>query len=621
MSVLSTEPSTEPQPKSVETAASGSAVVWIGWVLVAALSLGLVGVVSWAVWQDRAATGKIFPGVSVFGQPVGGLTPDAARERMYRHVDQELSKGLPFVAQGRRVVIPAAAGTAEDPRDIVLYDVDQAVDRAFAYGRSGSWPLRVREQVRLRILGVDVAPQVDIDRALLSEAVKDAFNDLDAPAQDARFVYATETRAFAVLPAVSGRAVQLDVAMSRFEDAAASLPIEDTIVEIAEQAPAVRADDLLPILDEVGRRLQGPNLTISYNQTKSTVATSTLATWIVSRNVDGRPALDMDPKAVAASLAKLFPEAEKDSHNGGIEVKDGRIVAFTGGTEGVAIDGEAMAAQFLAEWPATSTFALVVKKTPPTLQGADPEAVGIVEQVGIGTSDYSGSPVNRRKNIALGIQRVNGTVVRPGEEFSMMETLGAIDGAHGWLPELVIKGNETKPEYGGGLCQIGTTAFRGALNVGLPIVERRNHSYRVRYYEPAGTDATLYDPKPDFRFRNDMAHPVLINAYSSGTKVVFEFWGTKDGRVADPIKPRIFNIVQPPPMKVIETTDLPPGQKKCTESAHNGATAEFTYTVTYPNGEVKSEVFRSHYRPWQAVCLVGKAAGSPETPAPTLPTP
>ncbi len=202
-----------------------------------------------------------------------------------------------------------------------------------------------------------------------------------------------------------------------------------------------------------------------------------------------------------------------------------------------------------------------------------------------------------------------------------METLGAIDGAHGWLPELVIKGNETKPEYGGGLCQIGTTAFRGALNVGLPIVERRNHSYRVRYYEPAGTDATLYDPKPDFRFRNDMAHPVLINAYSSGTKVVFEFWGTKDGRVADPIKPRIFNIVQPPPMKLIETTDLPPGQKKCTESAHAGATAEFTYTVTYPNGEVKSEVFRSHYRPWQAVCLVGKAAGSPETPAPTLPTP
>lgn len=620
---MSVTSSTESHPKPAEKKAAlpASAVVWVGRVLVAALCLGLVAAISWAVWQDRAATGKIFPGVSVFGQPVGGLAPDAARERMYRHVDAELSKGLPFVAQGRRVVIPATAGSAEDPRDIVLYDVDQAVDRAFGYGRSGSWPLRVREQLRLRILGVDVAPRVDIDRALLSEAVADAFKDLESPAQDARFVYATETRAFAVLPAVSGRAVQTDEALARFEQAAASLPIEDTIVEVAEQAPAVRADDLLPILDEAGRRLQGPNLTISHGQAKRTVATSTLATWFVSNKVDGRPALGMNAQAVTESLAALFPEAEKDSHNGGIEVKDGRIVAFTGGTEGVAIDGEAMAAQLLAEWPATSTFALLVKKTPPTLQGADPEAVGIVEQVGVGTSDFSGSPANRRKNIALGIQRVNGTVVQPGEEFSMMKTLGVIDGAHGWLPELVIKGNETKPEYGGGLCQIGTTAFRGALNVGLPIVERRNHSYRVRYYEPAGTDATLYDPKPDFRFRNDMAHPVLINAYASGSKAIFEFWGTKDGRVADPIKPRIFNIVQPPPMKLIETTDLPPGQKKCTESAHAGATAEFTYTVTYPNGEVKSEVFRSHYRPWQAVCLVGKAAGSPEAPAPALPTP
>ena len=615
--------SAEPQPKPAEKKISvpASAVVWIGRVLVVALSLGLAGVVSWAIWQDRVSARNIFPGVSVFGQPVGGLAPDAARERMYRHVDEELSKGLPFVARGRRVVIPAAAGSVEDPRDIVLYDVDQAVDQAFAYGRSGSWPSRVREQLRLRLVGVDVAPRVDIDRALLSEAVKDAFKDLESPAQDARFVYATETRAFAVLPAVSGHAVQVDAALAGFEAAAASLPIEDTVVEIAEQAPAVRADDLLPILDEAGRRLQGSALTIQYGQARRTVATSTLATWFVSNKLDGRPALGMDAEAVTASLADLFPDAEKDSHNGGIEVKDGRIVAFTGGTEGVAIDGGAMAAQFLSDWPATSTFVLATKKTPPTLQGADPEAVGIVELVGVGTSDFSGSPTNRRKNIALGIQRVNGTVVPSGEEFSMMETLGSIDGAHGWLPELVIKGNETKPEYGGGLCQIGTTAFRGALNVGLPIVERRNHSYRVRYYEPAGTDATLYEPKPDFRFRNDMAHPVLINAYASGSTAIFEFWGTKDGRVADPIKPRIFNIVQPPPMKLIETTDLPPGQKKCTESAHAGATAEFTYTVTYPNGEVKSEVFRSHYRPWQAVCLVGKAAGSPEVPAPALPTP
>ena len=193
----------------------------------------------------------------------------------------------------------------------------------------------------------------------------------------------------------------------------------------------------------------------------------------------------------------------------------------------------------------------------------------------------------------------------------MMETLGSIDGAHGWLRN--SSSRAMRPSR-------NMAAAWPDRDDGLPwgaqcrLAHRRwrNHSYRVRYYEPAGTDATLYEPKPDFRFRNDMAHPVLINAYASGSTAIFEFWGTRMAASPIPSGPRIFNIVQPPPMKLIETTDLPPGQKKCTESAHAGAMAD--PTVTYPNGEVKSEVFRSHYRPWQAVCPGGKAAGSPEVP-------
>ena len=66
------------------------------------------------------------------------------------------------------------------------------------------------------------------------------------------------------------------------------------------------------------------------------------------------------------------------------------------------------------------------------------------------------------------------------------------------------------PEYGGGLCQIGTTVFRAAVNSGLPITERRPHAYRVVYYEPAGFDATIYDPRPDLRFINDTENYILI---------------------------------------------------------------------------------------------------------------
>jgi vancomycin resistance protein YoaR len=173
------------------------------------------------------------------------------------------------------------------------------------------------------------------------------------------------------------------------------------------------------------------------------------------------------------------------------------------------------------------------------------------------------------------------------------------------LPELVIKKDKTVPEFGGGLCQIATTIFRAVLASGLPILERQSHSYRVPYYEPAGVDATVYDPRPDFKFLNDTGYHILIQSKIEGNFLIFEFWGTKDGRAVEQSKPVIYNVKPAPPSKLIETLDLPVGKKKCTERAHTGADAVFTYTVTYADSAVKKQEFRSRYKPWGEVCLIG----------------
>jgi vancomycin resistance protein YoaR len=153
--------------------------------------------------------------------------------------------------------------------------------------------------------------------------------------------------------------------------------------------------------------------------------------------------------------------------------------------------------------------------------------------------------------------------------------------------------------------------FRTAIKSGLPITMRRNHSYRVSYYEPAGTDAAVYDPWPDVRFLNDTNNHILIQTRIEGDDIYFDFWGTKDGRIVEKTDPVIYNITRPGPTKTIETLDLPVGVKKCTERAHNGADAYFDYKVTYPiseattTPEIKEERFSSHYVPWQEVCLIG----------------
>src|SRR3989338_5585744 len=298
------------------------------------------------------------------------------------------------------------------------------------------------------------------------------------------------------------------------------------------------------------------------------------------------------------------------------DIKDGKVVEFQASRDGKEIDVDATRRAWeegLLEHQQQSVE-VVVRETKAKINTAEVNELGIRELLGTGRSNFSGSPKNRRHNIAVGAAAVNGTLIAPGETFSLLKTLGSVDAEHGYLPELVIKGNRTVPEYGGGLCQIGTTVFRAALSSGVPITQRQNHSYRVRYYEPAGTDATIYNPSPDFRFLNDTGSYMLFRARVEGDDAVFELWGTSDGRTATTTSPVIYNIVAPPPTKLIETTDLKPGEKRCTESAHSGADARFMYTVAYADGRVVEKEFKSHYRPWQAVCLIGvetiKDAGS-----------
>jgi vancomycin resistance protein YoaR len=304
---------------------------------------------------------------------------------------------------------------------------------------------------------------------------------------------------------------------------------------------------------------------------------------------------------------------------------NGRVSAFQSSKDGQIIDQDASLNSIetnLIEQK-KNEIELTVKKMVSDASATTTDNLGITQILGTGHSNFSGSPKNRRQNIKNGAKNLSGLLIKPGETFSVVSNLGSIDAAGGYLPELVIKGNKTTPEYGGGLCQVGTTMFRAALDSGLPIVERRNHSYRVGYYEPAGTDATVYDPSPDLKFLNDTGNYILIQSRITGNDIYFDFWGTSDGRVATRTYPTIYNIVKPKPAKTIETTTLKPGEKKCTEKAHNGADAFFDYTVTYANGDVKKKKFSSHYVPWQEVCLIGvktlTASSSPGSTATSTP--
>ncbi len=251
-----------------------------------------------------------------------------------------------------------------------------------------------------------------------------------------------------------------------------------------------------------------------------------------------------ETSAIGNYLRTLATSIDTPAQNPSFTTENGRVKIFALGKNGAVLDIDQSTkgiADALSEFSdgRSRTVTLIVNEIPPDITAGDPASLGINELIGEGTTDFTGSPKNRIHNFTRGMEQFNGLLVKPGEEFSFVEHLGEVDGEHGYLPELVIKNNETIPEFGGGICQVSSTMFRAALYSGLPITERRNHAYAVSYYKPIGMDATVYIPKPDLKFINDTPGYILIQGKIEGTKFIFQFYGTSDGRKTEIDGPHI----------------------------------------------------------------------------------
>lgn len=254
-----------------------------------------------------------------------------------------------------------------------------------------------------------------------------------------------------------------------------------------------------------------------------------------------------DSGMISAFVDDLARKINKDPIDSKFRMENDRVVEFAESQEGVQLKTEEsvslleVAVKKLSEDPSSEkmTLDLPLEKIAPAIKNDGGNGLGIMTLIGEGSSNFSGSPKNRIFNIRVATDRFNGVLIKPGEEFSFVSILGEVDGEHGYLPELVIKKDKTEPEFGGGICQVSTTAFRAAIYSGLEITARRNHAYPVRYYNPQGMDATVYVPRPDLRFKNNTPGYILIQTVIEGTVLKFQFYGTDDGRKVEIEGPRI----------------------------------------------------------------------------------
>lgn len=325
----------------------------------------------------------------------------------------------------------------------------------------------------------------------------------------------------------------------------------------------------------------------------------------------------LDSVPIADFLSALASSLDRPAQNAVFRFDQGKVVEFQPDRTGRRLDQaqshqliKAAVNQLLDSSASSVSATLSFDLLEPEIKTEDVNNLGIRDLLGFGESYFAHSIPSRIYNVERGSSAVNGLLIAPGEIFSFNQAIGEVSQATGYKSAYIIKNGRTELGDGGGVCQVSTTLFRAVLNAGLPIKERRPHAYRVGYYEQGtkpGFDATVFQPSPDLKFENNTAHHLLIQSTFDGQAqhLVYEIYGTSDGRQTEISNYRSWGYAAPPPALYVDDPTLPVGTLKQTEQSIPGLKTAFDWKVTRGEEVLSQQTFSSSYRPWQAVFLRG----------------
>jgi len=235
-----------------------------------------------------------------------------------------------------------------------------------------------------------------------------------------------------------------------------------------------------------------------------------------------------DQRRLRQTLEEIAAQIDCEAVDAQVQVTDDEQVEKAPGKVGVTLQlNESQAAvQTALSDPLRRAMELVVVAQPPNISIEDLENIEVV--LGSYNTPFNPGQVSRSHNLSLAISRVNNTVLQPGEDFSLNETVGPRLAKAGYRTAPIFRNNEVVPGIGGGVCQVTTTVYNAALLANMEMIERRPHSRPVPYC-PAGRDATVDYHQIDMRFKNSLNHPILILGGVKGNRL----WAKILGKAED----------------------------------------------------------------------------------------
>ena len=597
----STSRPTEGEPTTEEGAAEGGRHFSTGgapgegrnWLPVGLAGIPVLIIVlligGWAV-DTAALSGQVMRNVEIAGRSVGGLG-EASLPEVMEEIDAEIAS-RPVVVTSGDLRYETTAGELG-----LSVDTEATSDAALDAGRGDSLLTRP-----FSWFGSFFSPrEVDVEYTVAESQVFTKVFELQAQdvvgAQNPTIQLTDQ--GWAAVPGVPGEGVDPAAVSAALPAAAEANPTGTIEVEAerVELAPQFTDEEAQALADRANA-ITANGITLTAGDASKPVSAEQLRTWIAP-TTDGELGLAILPDVVNPALAELFADVSAEPKNASFDLQNGTPVVVPS-QQGITCCGPTSPDLI---WQALdageTTAALEVTVVEPEITTETAQGLGIVAPVGgnnawqngaattagPGFTTYHDCCAARVTNIHRMADIVRGTVVLPGETFSINDTVGQRTAANGFVPAGAIAQGEHVDEIGGGVSQFATTTFNAAYFAGLDIPVYQAHSeYFSRY--PLGREATMGYPNPDLQFTNNTPYGIMVWTSYTDTSLTVTLYSTP------------------------HATGAQTGISESMEGQCRIVTT--TRTRTWPDGHTENDTFRARYRPGAGL----NCEGQPINPSP-----
>ena len=459
---------------------------------------------------------KVPRGTTVAGVDVGGQTPEQAVRTLEEGLVDRIDEPISVVVDGETLtVVPAEAG--------LEVDYEASIDAA---GGGQSWdPARLWDYYTD---GDDLPPVLDVDEAALTATVDDLAADAGTPARNGTVEF--RDGRLDVTDPRTGHEVDADVARDAIEAAYLS---DDSEVELSltTTQPDIDEADVQEAVSGFGNpALSGP-VTLLFGDSEVTLAPRVYADALRLRPQDGELVPGLDRKVLTRLLDARISSG--DPVDATVRIVDGapRVIPAKPGVTYRPADVERTFLELVVRPDGQRQERIEAVAAQAEFTTADARALKITEQVSTFTTYFPHADY-RNINIGRAAELVDGTILEPGEVFSLNGIVGERTVENGFTEGYVISNGILVQDLGGGVSQMATTTFNAMFFAGLEDIEHKPHSFYIDRY-PVGREATVAWGSVDLRFRNDTPYGVLVTAdvtpstVSTSGVVTVSMWSTK----------------------------------------------------------------------------------------------